>query len=206
MDPEALSIFAVEITKMEKRTIFVKGMVCHRCLMTVKSELENIGHQSVQVSLGKVSFTTPEDSWDLDELEEKLSLLGFGLLEDKKVKMVNEVKAVIEEVYSGDYDFPDNFRFSRLLMERLGKDYDTISDTFIAVGKKTIEQFMIEYRINKVKEFLVYTSLTLSDMAFKLNFNSVAHLSTQFKQQTGLTPSFFKEIKRKKAESAFSDN
>jgi AraC-like DNA-binding protein len=88
----------------------------------------------------------------------------------------------------------------------LQKDYETISDAFIATEKKTIEQYIIEYRINKVKEFLVYSNLTLSDIAFKLNFNSVAHLSTQFKQQTGLTPSFFRDIKKQKAERAFSKN
>lgn len=173
-------------------------MVCNRCLMTVKSELENLGHQSIDVSLGEVSFTNSATGYDQDELENRLAMFGFSLLEDKKIKLAKEVKTLVEEVYGGDFDFPDSFRFSRLLTERLGKDYDAINDAFIATEKKTIEQYMIEFRINEVKEFLVYSTLTLSDIAFKLNFNSVAHLSTQFKQQTGLTPSFFKEIKRGK--------
>ena len=177
-------------------------MVCNRCMMTVKSGLEDLGHQSVEVSLGEVSFTSSAIVYNHAELENRLSMLGFSLLEDKKIKMVKEVKMLVEEVYGGDFDFPDGFRFSRLLTERLGKDYDTISDAFISTEKKTIEQYMIGFRIDKVKELLVYSSLTLSDIAFKLNFNSAAHLSTQFKQQTGLTPSFFKEIKRKKEESA----
>ena len=104
----------------------------------------------------------------------------------------------MEEVYNGEYDFPHGFRFSRLLAERLDKDYEAISDAFIKIENKTIEQYMIEFRINKVKELLVYSNLTLSDIAFKLNFNSVPHLSTQFKQQTGLTPSYFKELKKAK--------
>jgi len=191
---------------MEKQTISIKGMVCNRCMMTVKNELESLGHRSVSVSLGAVSFISSTALHTQDELEKRLSLLGFSLLEDKKVKMVKAVKALIEEVYSGNYDFQDGFRFSRLLTERLCKDYDVISDAFIAAENKTIEQHIIEYRINKVKELLVYTTNTLSDIAFRLNFNSAAHLSAQFKQQTGLTPSFFKEIKKQKTEAAFSEN
>jgi len=191
---------------MEKQTIFIKGMVCNRCLMTVKNELESLGHCSVDVSLGTVSFIRSAEAEDSYELEKRLSMLGFSLLEDKKTKMAKEVKSLIEEVYSGNFDFPVGFRFSKLVAERLGKDYDAISDAFIAVEKKTIEQYIIQYRINKVKEFLVYTTLTLSDIAFRLNFTSVAHLSTQFKQQTGLTPSYFKDIKKQKSASAFSAN
>ncbi len=181
-------------------------MVCNRCMMVVKNEMENLGHRLVDVSLGEVSFISSAEEPKQHELESRLSLLGFRLLEDKKTKMAKEVKTIIEEVYSGNFDFPDGFRFSRLVAQRLGKDYDAISDAFIAAEKKTIEQYIIDFRINRVKEFLVYTTLTLSDIAFKLNFNSVAHLSTQFKQQTGLTPSFFKEIKKQKAGVLFSAN
>lgn len=181
-------------------------MVCNRCMMAVKSELENLGHRSVDVSLGEVSFVRSAEGPNQHELESRLSLLGFRLLEDKETKMAKEVKTLIAEVYSGNFDFPYGFRFSRLLVERLNKDYDAISNAFIAAEKKTIEQYVINFRINKVKEFLVYSQYTLSDIAFKLNFNSVAHLSTQFKQQTGLTPSFFKEIKKQKAEVLFSSN
>jgi AraC-like DNA-binding protein len=88
----------------------------------------------------------------------------------------------------------------------LQKDYTIISDAFISLENKTIEQYIIDYRINKVKELLVYSSLTLSEIAFKLNFNSVAHLSSQFKQQTGLTASFFKDIHKKKLATSFSEN
>ena len=144
--------------------------------------------------------------FDKNELKKRLAPLGFSLLEDRKMKMANEVKALVEEAYGGAFDFPDNFRFSRFLTERLNKDYDVISDAFIAMEKKTIEQYVTDYRINKVKDFLVYSQLTLSDIAFRLNFNSVAHLSTRFKQVTGLTPSFFREIKRQKTEVIFCLN
>lgn len=190
---------------MEQQTIFIKGMVCRRCLMTVETELHQMGHTPVQVALGEVSFLTHEAP-DTAVLEERLSGLGFSLLEDKKVKMVKQTKQLVAEVYNGDFDFPARFRFSEFVKQRLQKEYDTISDAFIASERKTIEQYIIEYRINKVKEFLVYSSFTLSDIAFRLNFTSIAHLSAQFKQQTGLTPSFFRDIKKQKAERAFSKN
>ena len=120
--------------------------------------------------------------------------------------MIKEVKQLVEEVYSGDYDFPENFRFADLVNERWNNNYEFVSDTFIALEKKSLERYIIEYRISKVKEFLVYTNLTLSDIAFKLNFTGTSHLSAQFKQVTGLTPSFFKEIKRQKAEVALRTN
>lgn len=191
---------------MEKRaTLFIKGMVCSRCVMVVKEELKDLGHEPVQVKLGEVTVIN-NDKLDKTALEKRLSSLGFSLLEDRKVKAVKEVKALVEEVYSGDYDFPDNFRFSNLVRERSNKEYDAISDVFIAQEKKTLEQYIIDFRINKIKEYLVYSNLTLSDIAFKLNYNSVSHLSAQFKQYTGLTPSYFKEIRKKKTEVTFSVN
>lgn len=176
-------------------------MVCNRCVMSVKNGLEQLGYQSVEVSLGEASFIAPA-TYSESELANKLSALGLSLLEDKNLRIVKDVKSLVHEVYNGDFDFADNFQFSKLLTERLGKDYEAISDVFVATEKKTIGQYIIDFRINKVKELLVYASLTLSDIAYKLNFNSVAHLSRQFKEQTGLTPSFFKEIKKEKQESS----
>jgi len=190
---------------MEQQTIFIKGMVCRRCVMTVETELQEMGYTPVKLSLGEVSFIT-HHAHNPSALEERLSLLGFSVLEDKKIKMVKEVKQLIGEIYGGDFDFPERFRFSKYIEQRLQKDYDAISDTFIAMEKKSIEQYIIDFRIAKVKEFLVYSTLTLSDIAFRLNFNSVAHLSAQFRQQTGLTPSFFREIQKQKTGVIFSSN
>jgi AraC-like DNA-binding protein len=190
---------------MKQQTIFIKGMVCNRCVMTVENELMEMGHTPIALALGEVSFIANQEHSDAD-LEKRLLGLGFDLLEDKKSKMTKEVKELVAMVYSGTYDFPERFRFSELVKEVFQKDYTAISSLFVAVEKKTIEQYIIDFRINKVKEFLVYTELTLSDIAFKLNFTSVSHLSTQFKRQTGLTPSFFKEIKKQKAVTVFSSN
>jgi AraC family transcriptional regulator len=191
---------------MEKgATLFIKGMVCRRCIMVVEEELKDLGHEPVQVGLGEVTVVDKGEQLDKAALEKRLAALGFSLLEDRKVKMVTEVKVLVEEVYSGDYDFPDNFRFANLVRERCNKDYDAVSDVFIAMEKRTIEQYIIGFRINKVKEYLVYANLTLADIAFKLNYNSVGHLSAQFKQYTGLTPSHFKEIRKEKAAVAFGN-
>jgi len=187
-------------------TLFIKGMVCSRCVMVVEEELKDLGHQPVQMGLGEVTIVDKGDKLDKVELEKRLAALGFSLLEDRRVKTVKEVKALVEEVYSGDYDFPDNFRFSNLVRERCNKDYDAVSDVFIAMEKRTIEQYIIDYRISKVKEYLVYANLTLADIAFRLNYNSVAHLSAQFKQYTGLTPSYFKDIKKQKTSVMLSVN
>ena len=190
---------------MKQENIFIKGMVCHRCKLAVEKELEAMGHTPLQVSLGEVSFIM-NDAADADDLEKRLSFYGFSLLENKKEKMVTKVKQLVEEVYGGDFDFPERFRFANLVQKRLQKDYSVISNAFISAEKKTIEQYIIEHRINKVKEFLIYSNLALSEIAFRLNFNSVAHLSSQFRQQTGLTTSFFREINKKKLAGSFSEN
>ncbi len=177
---------------------FIKGMVCNRCVMVVTEVLKEMGHRSVNVRLGEITFSEANYSIDTVQLEERLAIHGFNLLEDRNTKTVNEIKTLVAEVYNGDFDFPEKFRFSDLLHTRLNKVYETARDLFIATEQKTLEQYIIEYRINKVKEFLVYSSLNLADIAFRLNFTSVAHLSAQFKQQTGLTASFFRRIKDQK--------
>ncbi len=155
--------------------------------------------------LGTVTFKDNSSSIDVDHVEARLKQYGFQLLEGRKEKMVRDVKKLVEEVYSGNFDFVERFRFSDLIKKRWSS-YETVSDAFIAITKSTIERYIIEYRMNKVKELLIYTNDTLVDIAFRLNFNSVAHLSAQFKQHTGIAPSIYKEIKRNKAEVIFSTN
>jgi len=178
--------------------VTIKGMVCERCISTVKQELEKMGLQLADVTLGQVSFSVAGDMPDISAIDERLKPLGFSVLVDKKHKLVKEVKALVEEVYSGNFDFPERFRFSELAVERLQKDYDMIATIFTAVANVTIEKYIIDFRIEKVKEFLVYSSQTLSDIAFRLGFSSVAHLSRQFKTVTGFNPSHFRSIRSDK--------
>ena len=183
---------------MKEQKVHIKGMVCDRCVSTVKNELKNMGLQVTDVTLGEVSFSLAGDSPDIELIDEKLKLLGFSVLMDKRLKLVKSIKELVEEVYSGDFDFAPGFRFSELASERLQKDYNTVTSLFTSLEDTTIEKYIIDYRIEKVKEFLVYTPQTLADISFRLGFSSVAHLSRQFKTVTGFYPSHFREIRNDK--------
>lgn len=174
-------------------SFYIKGMVCQRCIDVVSKEFNTIGLAPVQISLGKVTIAAPPAEIHYQMIQDQLKSLGFDLLEDNKLKTARDVKQLVAKVYSGNYDFPYNFRFSDLIQKEIHRDYDGISSLFSIVEHKTLERYIIDYRIEKVKEFLVYSSATLADIAFKLNFSSVAHLSRQFKQVTGINPSQFKQ-------------
>lgn len=192
---------------MEQQSkLFIKGMVCNRCVSVVQEALTELGHQPLYVGLGEATVSGAVDNFNKIQLQDRLAVHGFSLLEDGKMKIVRELKDLVSEVYGGDFDFPEKFRFAILVKDRLAKEYETVRDVFIAMEQKTLEQYTIDYRINKVKELLVYSILTLADISFRLNFNSVAHLSAQFKQQTGLTASHFRAIKKEKADVIFSVN
>ena len=180
---------------MLQQKIFIKGMVCDRCISTIKNELNKTGVEVADIYLGEATIINTEGLSDLHLIDKKLHALGFSLIEDKKEKIVRQVKQLVAEVYSGDFDFPHHFLFSNLAVSRINKDYDSISAIFSASQKITIEKYIIDYRIEKIKELVVYTDLTLSDISFKLGFSSIAHLSRQFKTYTGLNPSHFKNIK-----------
>ena len=178
-----------------QQKFYIKGMVCERCIATVKSQLEDLGLHPDAINLGELIFSATSNNLDTSVLEHKLKLLGFTLLEDKKEKLVKETKALVAEVYGGDFDFPLRFRFSELAAKRLQKDYDAISFVFSSMENITVENYIIDFRIEKIKEFLVYTPQTLADIAFRLGFSSVAHLSRQFKECTGLNPSHFRQLR-----------
>jgi AraC-like DNA-binding protein len=180
---------------------FIKGMVCERCIFSVDQLFKDLGIEVLEISLGEISLITSSDVQE-SIIEERLALLGFSLLQDKKRKLSKEVKALVAEVYSGNFDFPHGFRFSLFASEALQTNYDTISTAFSATEQTTLEKYIIDFRINKIKEMLVYTNRTLADIAFALGFSSVAHLSAQFKNHTGLNPSYFKEIKSNKSAKA----
>jgi copper chaperone CopZ len=174
--------------------IYIKGMVCYRCISTVKHELESIGLQLDDISLGEVTLSAGTEITDLNLIREQLKPFGFSLLEDKRARLVTDVKQLVAVIYGGDFDFPEPFRFSTYISEKLQGDYDNISSVFSIREQKTIEKYIIDFRIEKIKEYLVYTPQTLADIAFRLGFSSVAHLSRQFKTFTGFNPSYFKSL------------
>lgn len=173
----------------------IRNMVCGRCIKTVTGLFRESGFEPVSVALGKVTTAAqlPQDKERL--LREKLVAEGFELLDDNRVKLVEEIKsAIIGLIQQGELD-ELKLKFSAWLSARLKKDYHYLSNVFSAVENTTIEQYFILQKIEKVKEWLVYDEYNLNEIAFKLGYSSVAHLSAQFKKVTGFTPSRFKKLK-----------
>lgn len=170
-------------------------MVCERCIHAVKEVFSELGIAVVQLQLGSVTLQHPVPL-ATQRLEEKLEPLGFSLLQSQKSQLTRAIRDLVAEVYSGHFDFPPEFRFSRLALAKLGRSYESISDHFSEETKESLETYLIRYRINKAKELMVYNGRTVSDVAFALGYSSVPHFSRQFKQHTGLTPSHFTAIQQ----------
>lgn len=172
-------------------------MVCNRCKMVVKSVLEQTGLQALGIELGELQLAQDLDAKKKEELALALQEVGFELIDDKKSRLIEKVKnLIIELVHQQDGELKVNL--SHFLSENLHHDYNYISGLFSEVEGTTIEKYFIAQKIERVKELLVYDELNLSEIAFRLNYSSVAHLSNQFKKVTGLTPSHFKRIRTEK--------
>jgi AraC-like DNA-binding protein len=174
--------------------ILIKNMVCNRCIMVVENELEKLGFNPVEISLGEVGFDrelTPEEKQTIGS---HLQKFGFELIDDRKSRLIGQIKtAIIELVHHQGNDLRTNL--SDYLTNRVHHEYSYLSNLFSEVEGTTIEKYFIAQKIEKVKELLVYDELTLSEIADRLNYSSVAYLSSQFKKVTGLTPSYFKSIR-----------
>lgn len=174
-------------------TLYIKNMVCNRCIMAVKAEFEKLGINPVAVALGQVTLHRDLTEEEKQQLNARLNALGFALIDDKKSRLIEQVKTLIVELvhhHNGEL----TVNLSDYLSDKLHHDYNYISNLFSYVEGATIEKYFIAQKIEKVKELLVYDELSLSEIAFQLNYSSVAHLSSQFKKVTGLTPSHFKKI------------
>ena len=175
-------------------TLYIKNMVCDRCTMVVKAELDQLTIEYKSVTLGEVELKTAINSDVKQELANKLLLLGFELLDNSKDKTVERIKnLIIQLVHYQESELKINL--SQYLVEKLSLDYSLLSQLFSEQEGTTIEQYYILQRIEKVKELLHYKELSLSEIAFKLHFTDVAHLSNQFKKVTGYTPTTFKKLK-----------
>jgi AraC-like DNA-binding protein len=171
-------------------------MVCIRCRMVVKTELEKLGLHYLTVELGEVEIMETISPEQLELLSAALSKTGLELMDDKKSILVEKIKTIIiEQIHYTDDLIKINL--SDYLSEKLNHNYTYLSNLFSEVKGITIEQFYLTHKIEKVKELLVYDELNLTEIAFKLHYSSVAHLSSQFKKMTGLTPSHFKNLKNK---------
>lgn len=174
--------------------IHIKGMVCERCISIVKSQMESLGLYPEEIDLGRVMFSGTGSLDDKRMLNDCLSAFGLSVLEDKTETLLQNTLNLIKEVYSGEFPFPDSFRFSDYAKRKLSKEYDIISRQFSMHMKITIEKFIISYRIERAKCLITSQQFHLSEIAFKLGFASMAHLSRQFKSETGITASGYKAL------------
>ena len=177
--------------------IYIKNMVCIRCQMVVKSELEKLGLNFVDVKIGEADIIGDIPPEQIKQLDVALRKSGLQLMDDKKSILVERIKSVIIELVHYT-DEQIKFNLSDYLSEKLNYDYTYLANLFSEVKGITIEKFYLTHKIEKVKELIVYNELNLSEIAYKMHYSSVAHLSNQFKKFTGLTPSHFKELKNKR--------
>lgn len=173
--------------------LHIKNMVCNRCKMVVKAELEKLGFNPIRVELGEVVLPENISQEEKIKIEKHLSLFGFALLEDKKTQIAEQIKTSIINLVHYLKD-PLKINLSTYLSEELHLEYPYLSSIFSEVEDQTIEKYFIAQKIEKAKEMLTYGELTLSEIAFQLNYSSVAHLSAQFKKVTGTTPSAYKSV------------
>ncbi len=169
-------------------------MVCSRCKMVVNSVFESIGINPISVELGEVELKNDIPENLKRQLLKSLQAIGFDLIDDKKSKTIDKIKTlIIDLVQNKSNDLKINL--SNYLSQELHQDYNTLSNLFSEVENTTIEKYFINQKIEKVKELIIYDELSLSEIAYYLNYSTVSHLSNQFKKVTGFSPTYFKNIK-----------
>ena len=174
--------------------IHIKNMVCNRCIKVVREELEKLNLNIKDVVLGKAVIQTEKSALPTDKIEQVLKENGFELIEDKNVKIIEKIKLlIIDKIHHSDESL-EKFNFHKFISDQLNVNYNQLSTLFSTSEGVTIEKFIIHQKIEKVKELLAYDELTLSEISYRLGYSSVQHLSNQFKQVTGFTPSAFKKM------------
>lgn len=174
--------------------LHIKNMVCDRCLLIVRQQLESLDFTVKALVLGKATVSPEPDESQLLQISSALKLFGFELIDDEKQQLVERIKNfVIVQVHHTDLSIMEN-SFSELLSAQLHKDYAYLSRLFSAYEDMTIEKFIIQQKVEKVKELLEYGQLNLNEIAYAMGYSSSAHLSSQFKQVTGVTPSTYKSL------------
>jgi AraC-like DNA-binding protein len=180
--------------------LHIKNMVCNRCILVVSDIFREAGFQKAKVQMGKVILEEKLDESEFAAIQEKLIQVGFEIISDAKSRIIEQIKKqCIDYMYEDQEKVNENF--SDYLSARLNHDYNYLSSLYSSVEGTTIEKHLINLKIERVKELLVYDEKTLSEIAFEMGYSSVAHLSGQFKKVTGFTPSFFKKLGEQKRKS-----
>ena len=179
----------------QKQKLYIKNMVCNRCIATVEKDLQDVNIPFRAVRLGEVEIDGEINLEQKRKLSRLLEEQGFELLEDKNAALIERVKTLIIEMvhYS---EAPPKTKYSIYIADQVHHDYNNLSSLFSAVTGMTIEKFIIAQKIERIKELLYYDELSISEISYQLGYSSVAHLSNQFKKVTGMTPSKFKTLKK----------
>lgn len=172
-------------------------MVSLRCKMVVKAAAEELKIPFNTIELGFININEKLSETTLEKFKKKLLSAGLEVLDDKRSILIEKIKNVIIEMVHYSDEFP-KVNFSNYLSEKLGYDYTYLSNLFTEVKGTTIQEFIIMHKIEKAKELIMYNEMSIADIAYTLNYSSAAHFSTQFKKVTGLTPSFFKKLKKQR--------
>ncbi|HUZ57154.1 MAG TPA: AraC family transcriptional regulator [Hanamia sp.] len=177
--------------------LYIKYMVSLRCKMMVKEELKKLGLHFIFVNLGEVEIMEDLSEEKRVALKNALLQSGLELMDDKRAILIEKIKnLIIEMIHYSDEMIKVNL--SDYLSEKLNHDYTYLANLFSEVQGTTIEHFMISHKVERIKELIIYDEMNISEIAWKMNYSSVAHLSNQFKKVTGLTPSHFKQLKDKR--------
>jgi AraC-like DNA-binding protein len=175
--------------------LYIKYMVSLRCKLKVRDELASLGISPLTIDLGVVDLANDLTADQRKQFQENLLRSGLRLLDDNKSILIERIKNVIIEMIHYSEEIPTQ-NYSDYISKKLDYDYTYLSNTFSEVKGITIQQFIIFNKIERVKELLLYNEMNLTEIAYKLHYSSVAHLSNQFKKITGLTPSYFKNMKK----------
>jgi AraC family transcriptional regulator len=180
--------------KQNSQKLYIKNMVCDRCIRVVRVELLNLGLDVRSVTLGEADIAGSVNTEQLRSIKSMIEQNGFELIEDKNVKVIEAVKTAIIQLVHHNHDAaPLKLKYSEYISRTVGKDYHSLSVLFSSVENVTIEQYTIRQKIERVKELIKYDDRSLSEIAYMMNYSSVQHMSGQFKAVTGLTPSDFKK-------------
>jgi AraC-like DNA-binding protein len=184
---------------MNRKTLHIKNMVCNRCIKVVQEELEELGYKVEKIELGEVELVSKKYEIDIRKIKNTLEENGFELIDSRKANIIERIKiSIINAIHHSSTQDLSKFDFRKKIIEDSGLSYQYVSSLFSSMEGITIEKFIIHQKIEKVKEYIVYEELTLSEIAYRLDYSSIQHLSNQFKKVTGLSPSYFKNLKSKK--------
>jgi len=182
-----------------RKTLHIKNMVCNRCIKVVREELEKLDYTVEKIELGEVVIMSDKKKFQLDKIKKSFEVNGFELIDSRKANIIERVKIlIIKLIHHNSTETQSNLNLHDEIIKEAGLSYQYVSSLFSSMEGITIEKFIIHQKIEKVKELIVYDELTLSEIAYRLEYSSVQHLSNQFKKVTGLSPSYFKKLKSKK--------